>query len=75
MNRSHYDAMIYKVHKEVLLLKEDVKHVNHPGIKRGIENEIAQKLERIRFLMEKTKAPPPVVMKKGVDKEIQKTVI
>lgn len=74
MNRSHYEAMVYKVNKEMLLLKEDLKHVNHPGVKRTIENEISQKQARIHFLTEKAKTPPLVVMKKGVDKEIQKTV-
>lgn len=51
--------MVYKVNKEILLLKEDVKHINHPGMKRAIENEIVQKQVRIRFLMERAKVPAP----------------
>ncbi len=68
MNRSHYEAMVYKVNKEILLLKEDVKHVNHPGIKRGIENEIAQKQARVRLLMEKAKAPAAAGIEKRLDR-------
>jgi len=68
MNRSHYEAMVYKVNKEILLLKEDIKHVNHSGIKRSIENDIAQKRVRIRFLMERAKTPASTVIQKPLDR-------
>jgi hypothetical protein len=69
MNRSHYEAMVYKVNKEIILLKEDIKHINHSGIKRSIENEISQKQTRVRILMEKAKTPAPPLTQKTLDKQ------
>lgn len=53
MKPSDYENKPTRVKTEILLLKEDLKRVKHPGIKRQVENEILQKETKLRLLMKK----------------------
>jgi len=53
MKPSHYEEKVTKVNVELLSLREDLKQVNTPTIRRYIENEIFQKENKLRLLIKK----------------------
>ena len=53
MKPSYYEETVTRVNMELLSLKEDLKRVMTPCIRRNIENDIFQKENRLRLLMEK----------------------
>lgn len=55
MKPSVYEEKVTRVNIEILSLKEDLKRVNTPGIRRHLENEILQKETQVRLLMKKNK--------------------
>ena len=59
--RSDYEQKFLGIKKEIVLLKEDLKWVKHPGTKRAIENQILQKQNRLSLLTEKDKTPAPAI--------------
>jgi hypothetical protein len=53
MKPSHFEEKVTRVNMELLSLKEDLKKVMTPTIRRYIENEIFQKENKLSLLMKK----------------------
>jgi hypothetical protein len=53
MEPSGYEKKVAKLKMELLSLKEDLKQIKTPGIRRHLENEILQKEFGLRLLMKK----------------------